>query len=76
MCIFVSDLTVVTVEESCLEEHTCTCMWLMYLYIICASEQELHVVASTLKPFISMTLYKNIHGFDVDATMYQFAHES
>ena len=27
-----------------------------------------YIVASTLKPFISMSLYKNIHGFDVDAT--------
>ena len=30
----------------------------------------IHIVASTLKPFISMSLYKNIHGFDVDATIF------
>ena len=30
---------------------------------------DVHIVASTLKPFISMSLYKNIHGFDVDATI-------
>ena len=32
---------------------------------------KLNFAASTLKPFISMSLYKNIHGFDVDATMYE-----
>ena len=36
----------------------------------------LHVVASTLKPFISMSLYNNIHGFDVDATMCNVAVEN
>ena len=50
----------------------CTHTHNVHVYMNNVLDHDPYIVASTLKPFISRTLYKNIHGFDVDATIYNY----